>query len=797
MNWKRWLFVGYLLALMAFTTSVLLIPGERYRTLTTSDSGFFYGLAREIEAGDGFVERYSLSHAPYGLPVGVPDQGHPLLALMLYRAVDSIHPGIELMDVARYWGLLLFALTLIPIFLIGRELGGDIGGCASAFFWATLTSTIYWHKVGAFDREPTQMMFGAWTIYLTLKLFKGPKSSMPKFALLAGLVFGLFYLVWTGSLFIAPIIIGCILLVVLSERLRWLPLLLLAGTGLVIWAEGKMVHLAYVLVGAFALSVLVDVLFARVSIESILRDIFIKIRLNATLICSTLALLTVMTSVIWVLGGIEPRFWVGFVESLAAYVGIGRGAGGGAVTAARYATEMQAPASWGDVIGRYLPGGDRTLGFYRGPGDVEILVKVAVFLGALAMLKLCWSKKSWELVPLPWFLTIAGLVWPGAGQARFDRLWWPFISVMAGVGVATLVSLFNRLSYEPSARGIEHLRNPIIIASLICVITVPFITNAYAEAKLTTAPPEWTAKGLDEDFLEAFDWLKNNTPEDSIVAIQWSFGHLLTGVAERPTVCDGCEVFGEEGVWENTAEIRPPDYIYYMTAKGGFTYGLDREAPPRKYRVNGRRVDVQLFPSMDENELRWLIRTYREDYGCRIDYVVFDVSGYFLAERKRREESADLLLDPAGIKARLQLPPTVKDPEIVFNFGGNREDVTFNRQTRDVYLKTGEKLDGYAIFTVTGGRLSDFVGFFTPPSPPDLPETLVIFFDKEKFPQLEGIVGAWLVKSKSAEIAALPTPIGIRVFTPGGIADIDYLEEAYTTRKGLVKVIKINHQTLL
>ena len=142
MNYGRWLIVGYLLALMVFTTSVLLIPGEKYDTLTTSDSGWFFGIAREMDSADGMVERYSLSHAPYGKQLGTNDQGQPLLLLMLYRGLHALDPSLSLMDVVRYWSPLLFALVLIPIFLIGKELAGDWAGCAEAFFASTLTGSI-------------------------------------------------------------------------------------------------------------------------------------------------------------------------------------------------------------------------------------------------------------------------------------------------------------------------------------------------------------------------------------------------------------------------------------------------------------------------------------------------------------------------------------------------------------------------------------------------------------------------------------------------------------------------------
>lgn len=199
---------------MLGTTVILLVPGRTYRTLTTSDSGFFYDIAFDINNRNGFVENNRLSHAPYGMPVSDFDQGQPLIAVMLYRAVHAIDNNVGLDNVVQYWSPLLFALALIPIFLIGKELGGDVAGCLAAFFAAFLTGTIYWMKFGSFDREASQTVLGAWVVYLSIKMFRSPRFSILKSAVLMGSVYGIFWLVWGGgALYLAPVIVGGLVLV--------------------------------------------------------------------------------------------------------------------------------------------------------------------------------------------------------------------------------------------------------------------------------------------------------------------------------------------------------------------------------------------------------------------------------------------------------------------------------------------------------------------------------------------------------------------------------------------------------
>jgi dolichyl-diphosphooligosaccharide--protein glycosyltransferase len=44
---------------------------------------------------------------------------------------------------------------------------------------------------------------------------------------------------------------------------------------------------------------------------------------------------------------------------------------------------------------------------------------------------------------------------------------------------------------------------------------------------------------LNDNWFSALNWIKNNTPECSIIATYWDPGHFITGIAERPVVFDG------------------------------------------------------------------------------------------------------------------------------------------------------------------------------------------------------------------------------------------------------------------
>jgi hypothetical protein len=729
-----------MLALMAFTTSVLLIPGQKYDTLTTSDSGWVYDTAFEINRTNALAENNPLSHAPYGLTISPGEQFQPLVTVMLYRGLRAIS-GVELMDVVKYWAPFIFALSLIPIFLIGKEFGGDVGGITAAFFAATMVSTIYWNKVGAYDREPVQLILGAWAMYLTIKLFRAPKSSIPKFALLTGMVYGLFGLAWGGWHYIIAVTILGLLLVLLVGFL------------------GKFIRKTSDISGAFLSA----------------------IRGHLDLLIGIAGMAVVITLVMWAFGGQDPSFWIGIFRTYAGYLGIGAGGG---VSFSAYATEMQSPGSWGDVIS----------GFY----NTGLLTAFILILVILAFTKFCWSRKRWELLTFAWLIVLMAMVFPGKGQARFERLWWPFVPALAGVGVATLVSLVQRFSLDPSGEWLKHLQNPIALLLVGGIIAAPFIANTYTTAYQTTPPTEWHSSGLDQGFMEAFAWLRdpNNTPDNSVVSIQWSFGHLLTGAARRPTVCDGAEIRAEEGKWENDPSFvpRPPDYIYRVEGNYAYIYGMD--IPRRPFEINGRRIDVQWFPLIGENEFEWYMKTYRDNYGVKIDHVVFSYDEYYQAlNYYTYTQPRDILLSAERLFTPSELRPTMEGSYYVFNFGENRENVWLHSNTLYAYLRTGDEtlfLDGCGFLRVDAmGRIGNLITFIPPPVTANVKETLIVFLNESG-----SVVTAWLVKGVSGEIERRPVPMGVNVFQDG-TQDIEYLRVAFTSSNGMVKILGINHAPYL
>jgi dolichyl-diphosphooligosaccharide---protein glycosyltransferase len=103
---------------------------------------------------------------------------------------------------------------------------------------------------------------------------------------------------------------------------------------------------------------------------------------------------------------------------------------------------------------------------------------------------------------------------------------------------------------------------------------------------------------LVNDFIEAYHWLRDNTPEDSRVLAWWDYGYQINGVANRTSIADGNTWNHEHIALLGRVLISPEreshkiarhlaDYVLVWTTRWAGMYGDDLAKCPHMARIAG------------------------------------------------------------------------------------------------------------------------------------------------------------------------------------------------------------------
>ncbi|PHH54034.1 Dolichyl-diphosphooligosaccharide--protein glycosyltransferase subunit stt3 [Ceratocystis fimbriata CBS 114723] len=101
--------------------------------------------------------------------------------------------------------------------------------------------------------------------------------------------------------------------------------------------------------------------------------------------------------------------------------------------------------------------------------------------------------------------------------------------------------------------GVYDMLSKVIVAAAMTTYLVMFVmhctwvtSNAYSSPSVVLASrlPDGSQHIID-DYREAYQWLRQNTPQDAKIASWWDYGYQIGGMADRPTLVDN-------NTWNNT-----------------------------------------------------------------------------------------------------------------------------------------------------------------------------------------------------------------------------------------------------
>lgn len=189
------------------------------------------------------------------------------------------------------------------------------------------------------------------------------------------------------------------------------------------------------------------------------------------------------------------------------------------------------------------------------------------------------------------------------------------IIILSSIGLS---ALFGEISNNKFLKNPEHVaKNTALKGSFFAVIVllliVPFLMPASANWLSTLTIPPVILNGATaysiatDDWLESLEWIKNNTPQDAVIAAWWDYGYWISTMSERTTIVDNATL--------NSEQIEKMATMFLSTPDEGWQILQEMDADYVVIFVAGQRLAVAPEESFyilggggDESKKQWFMK---------------------------------------------------------------------------------------------------------------------------------------------------------------------------------------------
>ena len=505
---KNWIaFILILILLVSFGIRISAIDTSRPFAF---DPIFQYRHTKDV-VEDGILSKWDeFSYYPPGRPLNES----PLLYYLTGYLFIILNPllRMSLMVFCSYMTAIYAALAVIPAYLLGKELSDKKAGVISAFFVgmspAILTRTV------SYDTDGLVLFFSLFSIFLLIRAFR--KKGYLDYAL-AILCLFLFGLAWSAAWYIP--------LVVFLSIIVYLLIILLIGEDewkIELKTKDKMVSFSD---------------RTKKSFEK-LKEIFLPF----------LIIFIISTILVWLMGyDILSRILslLIFAQDPAKVLIVN-------ISVAELQPLDVFGGAWDELFARIgipfiftIPGAllllkkDKRngsilltwtgLSFYamiRGIRFMTLFAPVACIASAVAFAESYkYLKNMGSYTPLISF----GFL--GSVLVSISK---PTIGLVLSI-ILTLFLLFMKKKDEKT----NEIFKPIFIATILITLVIT-LSQGYQSVLYMGS-----AERTNENWENAYMWIKNETAKDSVVGSWWDPGHEIAGIAERRNIADGAHCTDE------------------------------------------------------------------------------------------------------------------------------------------------------------------------------------------------------------------------------------------------------------
>ena len=537
------LVIGILI--LSFTVSFLLRvqPTDFGFELNEFDPFFNYratqyivdnGIPAYFEWNDG------LSWYPIGRDVSATSQ--VMLHMTAATTYSIFGGGMDLYDFTILFPVIFASLSAIVIFALVRVIGGTTAGLFSAMLFSVSIPLLIRSPIGWFKSEPLGLFFGLLTVYFLLSGINSENKRIAVLKLVGAGIFTTFSIsAWGGNqFFIIPIGIFFLALPFLRKDHKF-----------IIWAI-PLYTITIILVSLGFERVSSNFIFSIGGISIIVPTLFLilcviiqnKSSQNKTRngLIFLLALLVIASGILIISLDWTPEKGSLFTAPSHRYL---------------------------NALNPFLTTTDPLVDSVSEHATTTIqqsflfhsVLMIFSGIGIWLIIKNIQTKNS-SFIPndMLSFSLILGLVgvYVSSTFVRLEVFASIAIIILASLGLTALTKEFFKNKPKSKKPLGKFLQLPFVVG-IIILLVIPMIYPVGSEpSTISNIPPTILNGGsaypiATNDWLDALEWMKNNTPKDAVVASWWDYGYWISTMGERASLADNSTVHTR--IIENIAKM--------------------------------------------------------------------------------------------------------------------------------------------------------------------------------------------------------------------------------------------------
>ena len=584
------LIIGILI--ISFATSFLIrSQGINYGFELNEFDPFFNFRATEFIVENGFTKYFEwkddLSWYPEGRDVSATSQ--VMLHITAATTYTIFGGNTSLYDFTIIFPVVFGSLTAIVIFALVRVIAGTTAGLFSSMLYSISSPIILRGTLGWFKSEPLGLFYGILGVYLFLSGIKSEnqKISMAKM-LGSGIILGFGLASWGGiQFFVIPM--GCFILLLPFIRkdhnfLLWkIPLFVILFLSTVLLFERPGINFVIGL-GGFTLIGPTIFLVSCIIIQKFSNEQS-KTR-NGIVFLITILIVGSIIIIANADSNFLPLPSFRYLNSINPFL-----------TTTDPLVDSVAEHSTTTIHQSFYF--HSILMIFSGLGIWFILTK---------KLRVKYMKNDMIV-----FVLILGLVgvYVSSAFVRLEVFASISLIILCSIGLTVLTKeIFQNFS---EGKTKQNLLKFSFAAAIISLFIVPLVLPEESNwITLSNSPPIILNGGSayavsTNDWKDSLEWIKNNTPEDSVIASWWDYGYWISTLSERPTLTDNATLDSKKIQRFAQILISPPEKAWKDLQEMGANYVLVFVSGEKIQEYDNNAIYL-LRGGGDESKKQWFIR---------------------------------------------------------------------------------------------------------------------------------------------------------------------------------------------